>query len=447
MLSKLLFLIVFLIPIQKRFAKFLKAFSQSLADPSWDLPAAFEKNVGIFTTDIPLLLLVFICLKNIDWKRLFFEKESKFLTAFLAICLLSILASDHPAYALYYFRWAHLLLPAFLFYYLAASGTEEVRRSVFFGVAAVALFQCGVGLLQYFRQDSVGLKLLGEACLHSKHVPPAGFPTSGGGLWLFDSLFGVKQPLDHIIRAYGTLPHPNILGGFLAMSLIMTYDLFRKNKSRFLVGAAIALQIFVLFLTFSRAALFAWAGGSILWFLLAGLRKERALALGFTVILAAAVSLVLLLPALTARGGVVNYNEVAQDSDQGRIVLQNIAVQMVRDHPFFGVGFYNYFLFAGQYSAAFSFVHNIYLYISAEMGLMGFCFFALFIGCVLWRGWQRRRDADIAAPLAVFCTFLAIGLCDFYLIYHQQGRMMLFLAAGLVCMRSKPEFVPVHNLE
>ncbi len=59
-----------------------------------------------------------------------------------------------------------------------------------------------------------------------------------------------------LLRSYGTLPHPNILGFFLSISLFSSVYLFQKTQNRKLrlaIFAGAALVIFLgLLLSFSR---------------------------------------------------------------------------------------------------------------------------------------------------------------------------------------------------
>jgi len=440
MLEKLFFLLVVWIPFQKRFHKFFRSFSESLIDPAWNLPPVFEKNIGFFITDIPLILLAFWVVRktNIcEW----LQGERKYLIGFLLAALASIALSAHPSYGLYYFRWLHLALPALLFFVVTASSFTIHLRHVFLVFLCVGCFESGVAIFQYFARHSVGLKWLGEVSLTSIHNPPAQFIQPDKTLWLIDHLLGVERQENTIIRAYGTLPHPNILGGFLAMTLLASYPVFMRKRW---VGIGIIFQVFALFLTYSRAALFAWIGASLIWFFLAWKRKEKVGSLFFTVVSAIGLSLILLYPQLVQRGGVVNYNAVAQGSDQGRIEYQSIALEMIRDHPFLGLGFSNYFLYAGEYAQklgglayADSVVHNIYLFVAVETGIIGLCFFIAFLTRLIWSARNKLADPESAACFSIVAALLALGLCDFYLIYHQSGRLMFFLSCGLLAKSLK----------
>ena len=155
------------------------------------------------------------------------------------------------------------------------------------------------------------------------------------------------------------------------------------------------------------------------------------LAVGFT------LCVTLLYPQLFERGGIVSYTPTTQSADTGRIVYQNIALLMIKEHPLLGVGFDNYLIAVSDYAAKMSefvvipfFVHNIYLFLCAELGVLGLAVFLWFVLGVLKRGWENRTDPQAAVCAAIFAGFLFIGFCDFYLLWHQSGRLMFFIVAG-----------------
>src|SRR3990172_2239052 len=77
-------------------------------------------------------------------------------------------------------------------------------------------FQSIVAILQFISQKSLGLTILGESIFNAHDPGIAKIVING----------------DVFIRSYGFFPHPNILGGFLALSLLITmvYPLIFKSK-------------------------------------------------------------------------------------------------------------------------------------------------------------------------------------------------------------------------
>jgi hypothetical protein len=438
-------LIVFLIPLQKRFTKPLRAFADGLVDPSWNLPGIFEKNLGFYITDFFLLFIAgaLIYLGRIRWREVLFQESNKYLTALAGITAVSIMGSAHPFYGLHYLRLVHFFFPLLLCCFVASRliYEENLVKKVFQAALCVAIFECAVGIVQYFSQDSLGLKIVGEQSLTSRHAPPVSFPMADGSLWIVDHWFGILRKGDHVIRAYGTLPHPNVFGGFLVFSILGTCLLFQMGKRKFWLGLASLAQVFALFITYSRAALYACVASLALFFFFSYMRKEKIWPLVSALAASFALCLVLFYPQLFERGGVVSYTATAQSADSGRIVYQNVAMLMIKDHPVLGVGFDNYLIAVSDYAAKSEFlivpffVHNIYLFLCAETGILGLTAFLWFIWRVLRSGWAARGDPQATACLAIFAGFLFIGFCDFYLLWHQCGRLMLFLMAGFVLQR------------
>lgn len=421
---KLFLVLVFLIPFQSRFFKFLKPLSLSWIDPSWQLPPYFEIHADFFISDLLILMLV-------GWA--FFHKKvqlEKYTTVFLSFALLSIILSHFGHYLLPYWRWGHLLLAASLIYTVRAWFSP--LKAIATVVVLSGVLECGVATAQYLGQHHLGLKMIGEPTLVSKHLTPSNFDMPRKGVTSIDYLLQKNTEPTKVIRAYGTLPHPNILGGFLVFSLLMTCYLYEVSERKRWLAAALILQIMTLFMTYSRSALFAFIGAILLGWLL----QRRILTYWKPLVMGVASAVLLFFPQLFYRGGVVSYNEAASRSDQMRLSMQEIAAQMIRDHPWVGVGFNNYLLAFAEYAKGAAVdtisVHNIYLLIAAETGLIGLGLFLVFCGATLYRAWRVKDSLEGRTLLVLFVALLAIGSVDYYPIVFQQIRLIFFLAAGLI---------------
>jgi O-antigen ligase len=256
-----------------------------------------------------------------------------------------------------------------------------------------------------------------------------------------------------IKRTCGTLLHPNVFGGFLLMAILATYHLLacaKERREKWLFTLAIFLQMFTLFTTFSRAALIALFLATLLWLFLRKGEKAVIKSVAQAFVLSGTFSLFLLLPALQDRGGVVNYNQVAQVSDQGRVVFNDIAFAMIKAHPLLGVGYNSYILHMQEFSSVkldpiqFFPVHNIYLLVAAEEGLIALFLFLLFLGAVLVKALKSSISFAGISLLAIFVGFLFIGGCDFYLLGSQHGKLMFFLIAGLLHGECQNEFIRIN---
>lgn len=431
-----LYLLVLVLPFQQRIYKFLKKVSVSLVNPEWHVPGYFEIHLDAFISDVVLLGLVFWCLKKaaIGWKS-FWDGESKYLSLFLLIALASIINSSFASYPLQYWRWMHLVLPAFLFFFLSQIRIEEgsftkIAKIVF----SVALIECAIAICQYFVQHSLGLKGLGEPTLIATNYLGSNFPMADGSIWILDRFFHGIRENAFVIRASGTLPHPNILGGFMVFGLMMTYHIYGLSKRRGWLSLAILLQIFCLFTTYSRAAIFAAALTTLIWVAFTTWREKKLTSLIWVSAGSFLLSLGLLYPQIFHRGGIVSYNVVAQSSDALRMTVQDVGMAMFKAHPFFGVGFNNYMLAFASFAKGLpdTYIHNVYLHLGVEIGLFGLLSLLMFCFLVFLKGWKNRSQPEVLTCLCIFIGFLTIGLVDFYPLCVQQTRLIFFLTAGLI---------------
>lgn len=442
-IGRFFFLLLLSLPFTRRFNKIFRSFFESIIPSDVTLPQCFDWHYGVYISDFAFVLLL---VALIAWRKLQGNLWVKtpaqvFLSLFLITVFISILFSSTPHYPIHYFRYVHLLLPCLLFYGISGGAILSDRKALFAqltkAVVIMAVFQSLLCIAQYFTQHSVGFKYLGEISLTSRHATISSIIVSDGSLTLFDHWLTPGAP-KAIIRAVGTLFSPNICGGFLVFSLLFSYIVFLKAIKKKWISLAIFLQVTALFLTFSRAALYSWVIATALWFFFLKLREKR---LSFLVLGSTAFCLTLFYPQLSDRGGVVSYTAIARESDLMRLDYQQVATSIIKDHPLLGIGFDHYNIDGYDYAQklafgknfVFSFVHNIFIYIGAESGLLGLAFFLLFIGAVIKQGWAVRKEVEGAALLALFISFIFLGSCDAYLYMWQIGRFIFFVtAAGLV---------------
>lgn len=436
----LILVVLFLIPFQQRFYKVLRPLSIKLIDPKWEIPDYFEIHLDWFLSDFILLPLFFLFLKKTrgEWYELLWKRERKLLTLFLFFSLFSIVTSDFSSYFLSYWRWAHILLPATLYYLLAhlnfSNGliVKKIAQIVLF----VSLIECCIAIPQYFVQHSLGLKSLGEPTLIASNFLGPSFPMKEGSLWIFDSFFGVIRGKESVIRASGTVPHPNVLGGVMVFGLLMTYYLYGLGRKRGYLSVSILIQLFSLFITYSRSALYAWLIASFFWIFLTSIKEKKIHSLFWVVLGSFLVCLGCFYPQIFERGGVISYNTVAKNSDELRLTLHRVAFSMIKSHPYLGLGFNNYFLFFKTYAENFSipptYIHNIYLYLVTEVGFLGAIPFFCFCFSLLKKGWRSRNDSATLVFLIIFFTMLCIGMVDYYMLSTQEARLIFFLTAGLL---------------
>ncbi|MDP3957426.1 MAG: hypothetical protein Q8Q10_02905 [bacterium] len=149
--------------------------------------------------------------------------------------------------------------------YFSQCSTWNILQITLTMVIISGFFQSIVAILQFISQKSLGLTTLGESIFNTYDLGIAKIVING----------------DVFIRSYGFFPHPNILGGFLALSLLITmiYPLIFRLKmfhvehiiDIWLYRGLIFTQLLALSLSFSKSAIIAFIIGLVI--LVFGIRK------------------------------------------------------------------------------------------------------------------------------------------------------------------------------
>src|SRR3989344_9337125 len=161
------------------------------------------------------------------------------LFTFLVFSGLSIFWSWDGGLAIYNFgRLALLVLMALAVAKILKEGLIKLEN-IFAIIAGSAVLQSLIGFLQFLKQSSLGLGFLGESVLG---------PLIGGTA----KIIVEGAP---IMRAYGTLPHPNVLAAFLLLGLFSSHYLYLKYRHPMSIVGIFVISL-GLVLTFSRTA---WA--------------------------------------------------------------------------------------------------------------------------------------------------------------------------------------------
>jgi len=433
----LLVLVFFCIPIEHKYDKLFRFYSYTLIPNGLELPKLFDPKIYFYISD--LVGIIFFILGIWQIRKSYQERGSIFLALLFLGALTSILASPFCSYPMIYIRLFQFLTPLALFFFIANNPypKEHIFKICTWALFGAGLFQGAISIIQYFNQHMLGLRIIGEQALC------ATIPSPDGHRWVFDQLFHRFGKSGTIFRAMGTMPHPNVMGGFFAVALFITsYLFFIHKKWRFWLAPAYLIQLFAMALTYSRSAFFAYTISSILWMIWLRWRQKISIQSVATLILVCTTIVgILLHEQIYSRGGIVNYNETARQSDLERLFYQDIALKMIRQHPFLGVGFGQFASQSSNYLSPeldlsqikFSCVHNIFLLIAAEMGLFSLAIFLCWVGIMIWCGW-RATDYLIETALlwSLFIGFLFIGCCDYYPIVFQQGKLLFFGLAGLL---------------
>jgi hypothetical protein len=283
------------------------------------------------------------------------------------------------------------------------------------------VFQAILGIWQFHVQHMVGLSVLGE------YLPEVG---TGG-------LATIQTSSGKLVRAYATFPHPNILGFFLCLALILGYFLIvsreTSQKARNLIIFGDYLLIVGIFLTFSRVSwvIAALASISYLWYL-KGSKKWLRLAIFLPGIVSCATILVFWHGLLFNR---VTNIEASQSYTQ-RVELNQAGIEIWKNNPILGVGPGNYIprmqtMFHVQpweYQPS----HNIFIYVADGLGIVGLAFF-LWILLLIFRSTWNAPESDWKFTLLVLgFSLLFVSLFDHFLVTIQQGQLMFAIILGFM---------------
>ncbi|MGJ3240085.1 MAG: O-antigen ligase family protein [Anaerolineae bacterium] len=278
------------------------------------------------------------------------------------------------------------------------------------GILMISMLIHGtIGGLQVVQQGDIGLGLLGEFALDPMRSGVSVLETDGTR-WL---------------RPYGLLPHPNILGGVIVLGLFASATWLLADGARYRAGVVIfALGFWFLLLSFSRGAWLGFAVG-ILWVLPRALRIphfwRKIIAPAIAVLLVGGVFVAMFQPLLLSRAGVDSPNtELRSIAD--RLVYIEVAENAIREYPLHGVGIgnfawyaSNYIFYNTRYDLNGNNVHNIYLLVWSELGIIGLI---LFGGVMLGAIGALMRAPNTPEQLALMGAFVAwavIGLVDHYM--------------------------------
>lgn len=346
---------------------------------------------------------------------------------FLLLAAGSIFAAPYAALGAY--AWVRLFIAAAAG--IAVWGTMRggfaTARDAAAALAASAVFESVVAILQFWKQGSIGLGLLGETVALGPQTPGVAAITVGGLSFL---------------RAYGTLPHANILAGFLVVGLLCLAYWFFEGERRIVRFAALGGSVLVvagLFLTFSRSgwitALCALIGVlTVAW--MRGRNRRRVIELGFSLALTVGLLLSSLGFAVIPRATLRANEAPVRD----RWVYDVMGTALIAAHPE-GVGignelfyvydrglFHVYGLTArGQWQP----IHNLYLLIASETGIAGLVAFLVAAWFALRRA-VRDRTPENDTFVVIFLALLLFGLVDHFLWDLEAGRLMLWSVLGIL---------------
>lgn len=320
-------------------------------------------------------------------RKLNFQKKSFFVaTGIFFLSLFSIIFADNKTSAL--LANIHVLSAIQIFLLIRHEIMPLEKTKKIFLTALI--FQSLVAILQTILQKSVGLTMLGESNIGQ-------------------NISGVAKisALGHtLIRGYGTLPHANILGGFLGIGLLLLIQEPPKSK-KFLLWEIILCVGFLL--TLSK-------GAFIAIFLALFLTKRIPWKIGWPIL-----GLLLSIVFIKWKDFLLN------ESFLERLEYIEISFAMLAAKPL-GVGLSQFTANIQEFATLklqpwqYQPVHNIYLLITNELGIWS--------GLAIIGGLSHLFIKQ-KTPFVLVIFILIAGLFDHYFISLPQGLMLTGFVLGI----------------
>lgn len=294
------------------------------------------------------------------------------------------------------------------------------------GLLAGASLAACVGLALYAGGAGLTLRVL-------TRLVPYGYP--GGRIVRY-----IEDDPARPMRAVGTAVDPNSFGGLLMVGFMLAAGALLvgpRIAPRWLACGALGLNGAAMLLTYSRGA---WVGAFagllvLLWFL----DRRWLVPLGVLGVAGLAFGI---------GSGFVErlWLGFTLQDPATRLRLQEYenAIAIIREHPWFGVGFGDAPSIELQVG-----VSSIYLTIAEQAGLVGLAVVLATVCAVLWRplsvAWQREQSPEerplVVVVLAAFGAALVVGLVDHYFFnirFAHMAALFWTLAGLLVALTSPP---------
>jgi len=331
------------------------------------------------------------------------------LVAYLGVLSISILVASNKtlAFSEIFLLLQTLLLFVYVVYWI------RTREDVLFVVSML--------LLGLFLQSAVMLA-----------VPMMGHDLTLGPL---------TSRIDRNDRLEGTRGSPINAASYLALLLTPAVGVLLTPSPRryqWLACAALGLGTAALVLTMSRGGWLAFGLSCGVLCYCAWRRGWISPAVPAILAILFAVSAILFQDAILSR-----LTGDDEGSAYARIPLARLALQMISDRPWIGVGANNCAVAAESYTGALFLrsewiytVHNKYLLVWIETGVLGLAAFMWFLGATLRRGWQAWKSEDrILAPLGLAFAAALLGHMAHMMfdVFHSRPQVQsLWLVAGVI---------------
>lgn len=343
------------------------------------------------------------------------------LIIFLVVFLLNIFSSVSFFASL--FKWLKLIEFAALGFYVYKR--EEIfSKSVVSNIFFLELvFFSLIGILQVFRGQTIGgiFYYLGERS----------FTIDTPGIAL-TNIIG-----SNLLRAYSTFSHPNSFAGFGGVLFI--YLFFNKaNLNKYILVMGYTLAVVAFLLTFSLEAFIVITFCLVVYLVFKNRNNIKTHISNFLLFSITSSLIFMLL------SNVIMQTKLSLNESVGqRLELGIISGNILKNFFLFGGGFNTFTLIETAYSNIKNTVwllqpvHNIFLLVFVETGIVGLLFFFLIINRFL----STKLILNNVSALMVFIFVLTTGMFDHYWLTLQQNMLLVSFLVGMFLQKNNNKFL------
>lgn len=369
----------------------------------------------IYLTDV---VVIFFLLTFIFEKRTinFIKRNRFFWFGLVFLVLLNSFFAIRPAVAV--FGWIKYIEALVLGFVL--SKKPQYFKSIIFPrlLLLTVIYVSLIGIAQYFASASLGgiFYYFGERTFNI-HTP--GIAKS--------VIFGQET-----LRPYSILPHPNVLAGYVVLVTLLLYLLVKWSAPTLV---SVLFTVVILVLTQSTSAIV----GLVL--VISFLSLHRILPESTKHIFVFFVLSVLFISFVT----LIFSNQVSRYfSDESLIkrsdlLSSTLLILSQGKNLFVGVGADNFVIGLEKYSDSpliYSWlqpVHNMFLLLLSELGIIGFVFICFFASKLLVLMFKKNYIMNLSLLVFVF----SVGLVDHYWLTLQQPLLILAISFGFLASCNK----------
>ncbi len=342
-------------------------------------------------------------------------KSLIFLIFYLLFFILNIFFAQNKLLA--FFKALKIAELTFLAFYITDK-KPSFKIAVYFLLFAV-FYSSLIAWGQFIKQESINgvFYLLGERTFNLE-------------------TFGIARAFvlgKLVLRPYATFPHPNVLAGFL--TAVLPFVIFlpqikkEKNKGVFFYFPLLFLTLSTIAISLSKNA---WIATILIGaFCLIYFRvKVYKIVLFF-------LPFLFFLPIFINRLNSAVSSDIETITIREKLVLSSFA--MIKKDPLFGVGLNNFIPNLKNTTSINSYqelqpVHNAYLLLTAETGLLGLVFFIFLLRRVFKKMFNKLpfyQSTHLPTCLSFF-SILFLSLFDHYFFTLQQAQILFAVICGYI---------------